>query len=168
MPLTKVFPLHELARELEAARRAGLRIVHCHGCFDLLHIGHIRHLQAARALGDRLVVTVTADAHVAKGDGRPAFNEALRAEALAALVCVDLVAISHWPTAVEAIRLLRPDYYVKGQAGEEPARRSERLQQEIATVRELGGDVRFTHEIVFSSGALLNAHFRVPGDSASA
>jgi cytidyltransferase-like protein len=134
----------------------------------VLHVGHIRHLQAARALGDVLVVTVTADAHVAKGDGRPAFNEALRAEALAALACVDLVAISHWPNAVEAIRLLRPDYYVKGQAGEEPARRSDRLQQEIATVRELGGDVRFTHEVVFSSSDLLNAHFRVPDDRASA
>ena len=168
MPPTKVFPLQELSRELEASRRAGLKIVHCHGCFDLLHVGHIRHLQAARALGDLLVVTVTADAHVAKGDGRPAFNEALRAEALAALACVDRVAISHGPTAVEAIRLLRPDYYVKGQAGEEPARRSDRLQQEIATVRELGGDVRFTHEIVFSSSSLLNAHFRVPDDRASA
>jgi len=168
MPPTKVLPLQELARELEAPRRAGLRIVHCHGCFDLLHIGHIRHLQAARALGDLLVVSVTADAHVAKGDGRPAFNEALRAEALAALACVDRVAISHAPTAVEAIRLLRPDFYVKGQAGEDPARRSDRLQQEIATVRELGGDVRFTHEVVFSSGALLNAHFRVPDDRASA
>jgi bifunctional ADP-heptose synthase (sugar kinase/adenylyltransferase) len=119
-------------------------------------------------MGDLLVVTVTADVHVAKGEDRPAFNEALRAEALAALVCVDLVAINHWPTAVEAIRLLRPDYYVKGQVGEEPARRSARLQQEIATVRELGGDVRFTHEAVFSSSALLNAHFRAPGDRASA
>jgi rfaE bifunctional protein nucleotidyltransferase chain/domain len=168
MTVGKVFPLHDLARGLEVSRRAGLKIAHCHGCFDLMHIGHIRHLQAARAMGDLLVVTVTADAHVAKGEGRPAFTEALRAEALAALVCVDLVAISPWPTAVEAIRLLRPDYYVKGQAGEEPARRSARLQQEIATVRELGGDVRFTHEPVFSSTALLNAHFRLPGDRASA
>jgi len=81
---------------------------------------------------------------------------------------VDYIAISASPTAVEAIRLLRPDFYVKGQAGEEPARRSDRLQQEIATVRELGGDVRFTHEVVFSSGALLNAHFRVPDGRASA
>jgi rfaE bifunctional protein nucleotidyltransferase chain/domain len=164
----KILPLHDLARELEAAGRAGRKIVQCHGCFDLLHIGHIRHLQAARAMGDVLVVTVTADAHVAKGEGRPAFTETMRAEALAALVCVDYIAISASPTAVEAIRLLRPDYYVKGQAGEEPARRSDRLQQEIATVRELGGDVRFTHEIVFSSSALLNAHFRVPDDRASA
>ena len=169
MSIAKIFSLHDLARALEASRRAGLKIVHCHGCFDLMHIGHIRHLQAARAMGDLLVVTVTADAHVAnKGRGRPAFTEALRAEALAALVCVDLVAISPWPTAVEAIRLLGPDYYVKGQAGEEPARRSAPVQQEIATVRELGGDVRFTHEAVFSATALLNAHFRVPGDQASA
>ena len=57
----KILPLHDLARELEAAGRAGRKIVQCHGCFDLLHIGHIRHLQAARAMGDVLVVTVTAD-----------------------------------------------------------------------------------------------------------
>ena len=157
MTVAKILPLHDLARRLEDSRRADLKIVHCHGCFDLMHIGHIRHLQAARAMGDLLVVTVTADAYVDKGEGRPAFTEALRAEALAALACVDLVAISPWPTAVEAIRLLRPSYYVKGQAGEDPARRSVRLQQEIATVRELGGDVRFTHEAVFSSTALLNA-----------
>ena len=168
MTVAKILPLHDLARGLEASRRTGLKIVQCHGCFDLMHIGHIRHLQAARAMGDLLVVTVTADAHVAKGEGRPVFTEALRAEALAALVCVDRVAISPWPTGVEAIRLLRPDYYVKGQAGEEPARRSVRLQQEIAAVRALGGDVRFTHEAEFSSTALLNAHFRLPGDPASA
>jgi rfaE bifunctional protein nucleotidyltransferase chain/domain len=168
MTVAKILPLDDLARRLEGSRRAGLKIVHCHGCFDLMHIGHIRHLQAARAMGDLLVATVTADAHVARGEGRPAFTEVLRAEALAALVCVDLVAISPWPTAVEAIRLLRPDFYVKGQVCEEPARRSAGLRQEIATVRELGGNVRFTHETVFSSTALLNAHFRVPGDRPSA
>jgi rfaE bifunctional protein nucleotidyltransferase chain/domain len=168
MTVAKIVPLHDLARRLEAPRRAGLKIVQCHGCFDLLHIGHIRHLQAARAMGDLLLVTVTADVHVAKGEGRPAFTDALRAEALAALACVDFVAISPGPTAVEAIQLLRPDFYVKGQAGEEPARRSARLQGEIAAVRALGGDVRFTHEAVFSSTALLNAQFRVPGDGDSA
>lgn len=60
MTVAKIFPLHDLARRLEASRQAGLKIVHCHGCFDLMHIGHIRHLQAARAMGDLLVVTVTA------------------------------------------------------------------------------------------------------------
>jgi rfaE bifunctional protein nucleotidyltransferase chain/domain len=164
MSVSKILPLDDLARQLEVSRRAGLKIVQCHGCFDLMHIGHIRHLQAARAMGDLLVVTLTADAHVAKGAGRPAFTEALRAEALAALACVDRVAISHEPTAVEAIRMLRPDVYVKGQVAEEPARRSARLQQELAAVREVGGIARFTHEAVFSSTELLNSHFRVPGD----
>jgi rfaE bifunctional protein nucleotidyltransferase chain/domain len=166
MTVDKIVPLHDLPQRLEAPRQAGLKIIYCHGCFDLMHLGHIRHLQAARAMGDVLVVTVTADAHVAKGEGRPAFTEALRAEALAALGCVDFVAVSPWPTAVEAIRLLRPYYYVKGQAGEVPTQRSARLQQEIATVRELGGDVRFTHEAVFSSTALLNA-FGMPGTGRS-
>ena len=71
MSVAKIVSLHDLAQGLEASRRAGLKIVHCHGCFDLMHIGHIRHLQAARAMGDLLVVTVTADDHVAKGEGRP-------------------------------------------------------------------------------------------------
>ena len=167
MAARKILALEDVARRLELPRRVGQKIVHCHGCFDLMHIGHIRHLQAARAMGDLLVVTVTADAHVNKGAGRPAFVEDLRAESLAALECVDFVAINPWPTAVDAIRLLRPDYYVKGQAGEDPADRSERLWQEIATVGAVGGQVRFTHEAVFSSTALLNAHFRVRPSRAS-
>jgi len=164
----KILPLDELARRLEASRGAGCRIVHCHGCFDLLHVGHVRHLQAARAMGDLLVVTVTADAHVTKGTGRPAFTDALRAEMLAALACVDFVAIVRRPTAVEAIRLIRPDVYVKGQTGADPTRRSARLQREIAAVREVGGEASFTHEAEFSSTALLNAYFRIPADETTA
>lgn len=158
----KILPLAEIVGRLAPLRREGRTVVQCHGCFDLMHIGHIRHLQAARAMGDVLVVTVTADAHVDKGPGRPAFSQDMRAEALAALACVDFVAIAPWPTAVEAIRLLQPDLYVKGQAGKDPDRRSARLQGEIATVRALGGEVRFTQETVFSSTALLSAHFGVP------
>jgi rfaE bifunctional protein nucleotidyltransferase chain/domain len=162
MALGKVLALEDIVRRLEAPRLKGRRIVHCHGCFDLMHIGHIRHLQAARAMGDVLVVTVTADAHVNKGEGRPAFTDEERAESLAALACVDFVAINREPTAVAAIRLLKPDYYVKGQVAEDPGGRSPNLQREIETVRAVGGDVRFTHEVVFSSTALLKAHFGVP------
>jgi rfaE bifunctional protein nucleotidyltransferase chain/domain len=168
MTLGKVLALDDVARRLEAMRREGRRVVvHCHGCFDLMHLGHIRHLQAARAMGDVLVVTVTADAHVDKGDGRPAFTEHERAESLAALACVDFVGINREPTAVAAIRLLRPDYYVKGQVAEEPPGRSARLRLEIEAVRSVGGEARFTHEVVFSSTALLKAHFGVPGGRVS-
>jgi len=165
MAIRKILPLEDVARRLPPLRRAGRTIVHCHGCFDLLHIGHIRHLQAARMMGDVLVVTITADEFVDKGEGRPAFAEELRAESLAALECVDFVAVTASPTAVEAIRLLRPDYYVKGQAAAE--RPSARFRLETEMVRAAGGEVRFTHEEVFSSTGLLNAHFRVPRGTSS-
>ncbi|HXJ79411.1 MAG TPA: adenylyltransferase/cytidyltransferase family protein [Candidatus Methylomirabilis sp.] len=155
MSAAKILPLEVVAERLAVLRAAGKKIVQCHGCFDLMHIGHIRHLQAAKRLGDRLVVTVTADHYVAKGDGRPVFGETLRAEALAALECVDFVAINRWPTAAEAIRLLRPEYYVKGQTCAIPSQRSERLRAEIAALHESGGEIRFTDEIVFSSTALM-------------
>jgi rfaE bifunctional protein nucleotidyltransferase chain/domain len=165
MAVRKILSLADLARRLQPLRRDGGKIIHCHGCFDLLHIGHIRHLQAARAMGDVLVVTITADEYVDKGDGRPAFPQRLRAEALAALECVDFVAIAASPTAVEAIRLLRPDCYVKGQAAAENP--SGRLRQEMEMVRAAGGETRFTDEVVFSSTELLNAHFRVPRERSS-
>jgi rfaE bifunctional protein nucleotidyltransferase chain/domain len=154
----KILPLEAAAEGIGTLRRGGKTIVHCHGCFDLLHVGHIKHLQAARRLGDVLVVTVTPDEHVGKGAGRPVFSARLRAEALAALDCVDVVVIDRSPTAVDAIRLLRPDYYVKGQEFEDLPQFPPRLQTEIDAVLEVGGKVRFTHEPVFSSTALLRDH----------
>ena len=110
----KIKGLEELAGLLRDEQAKDRKVTLCHGVFDLLHIGHIRHFEQARKFGDVLAVTTTPDQFVNKGFGRPAFNERLRAEALAALSCVDYVAINQWPTAVETIRLLRPDYYVKG------------------------------------------------------
>ena len=83
----KILPLDDLAARL-AALRPGRVVVHCHGVFDLVHIGHIRHFQQARQMGDLLVVTLTPDRFVNKGPDRPAFPEHLRVEALAAsIVC---------------------------------------------------------------------------------
>ena len=99
----------------------GKKVILCHGVFDLLHIGHIRHFEEAKKRGDILAVTTTPDHFVNKGPGRPVFNEGLRAEAIASLDCVDYVAINQWPTAVETIHLLSPDYYVKGSDYSNPA-----------------------------------------------
>src|SRR5947208_15717660 len=110
----KVRRLEDLSQTLATVRESGKKIVHCHGVFDLLHIGHIKHLEAARKLGDLLVVTITPDRFVNKGPHRPAFPERLRAEALASLACVDYVAINQWPTAVATIELLKPSLFVKG------------------------------------------------------
>src|SRR3989339_1086665 len=110
----KIFELEKLAQKIHTLKSEGKKIVHCHGCFDLMHIGHIKYLQSAKRKGDILVVTVTPDRYVKRGPGRPVFNEIHRAEAIAALDCVDYVYINHSPTATETIRMIKPDIYVKG------------------------------------------------------
>ena len=107
-PQAKIKTINELASILEKSRKEGKKIAHCHGCFDLLHPGHLKHFQAASEKGDVLVVTLTKDEYVNKGPGRPVFNHHLRAESIAALECVDYVAINEWPTAIETIKLLQP------------------------------------------------------------
>lgn len=141
-------------------RAQGKKIVHCHGVFDLLHIGHIRYFEQARGMGDVLVVTVTPDCYVDKGPHRPAFPETLRAEAVASLNCVDLVAINRWPTAEETLRLLRPDVYVKGSEFKDTTSdMTGKLVLEEKVVREIGATLAFVEDIVFSSTQLINRHF---------
>lgn len=159
MTKIKLLPLAELSRRIAELKKQGKKIVHCHGCFDLIHPGHIKYLQAAKQMGDILVVTLSPDKYVDKGPGRPVFSEDLRAECLAALECVDYVAINEWPTAEELLRLLRPHYYVKGQEFENLEDKTGKVQREFQVVREVGGKMRFTHEIVFSSTELLNKYF---------
>ncbi|MFN8607348.1 MAG: PfkB family carbohydrate kinase [Vulcanimicrobiota bacterium] len=158
---SKILPLEELAGYLQ--QRNDKKVVHCHGVYDLLHIGHIKHLEAAKKMGDILVVTITPDHFVNKGPGRPAFTELHRAEALAALDCVDLVAINKWPTAVETLRLLRPNLYVKGV---EYSRSSNditgKIDEEAQAVRDSGGEIAFTEGVVFSSSSLINAYVAPP------
>lgn len=159
---TKILTLDELASFVSEQRRDGRRVVLCHGVFDLIHPGHIRHLDAARREGDILVVTITPDEHVGKGPGRPVFNERLRSEAIAALASVDAVAVNRWPTAVETIRLLHPDVYVKG--GDYERREDDltgMIVEEERAVVDGGGRIHFTHDITFSASSLLNAHFDV-------
>ena len=158
----KIQPLDGLAGVLTRLRAEGRRVVLCHGTFDLMHTGHIRHLQSARKLGDVLVVTLTADAFVRKGPGRPVFTEDLRAENLAALACVDYVAINHADTAINVISLLKPSLYVKGSDYADAATDlTGNIAHEVDAVREHGGEVHFTDEITFSSTSLLNNHFDV-------
>ncbi len=105
-----------VVRETTRARAEGLKIVLANGCFDLLHVGHVRYLAAAKAIGDVLVVGVNSDiqAHALKGDGRPFIPENERAELVSALRCVDLVTIFVEPTVEELIRAIRPDFHAKG------------------------------------------------------
>ncbi len=158
----KIYNLTELSGKIESLKSEGKKIVHCHGCFDLLHPGHIKYLQASRKMGDVLVVTLTPDKYVDKGPGRPAFNEMLRAETIAALECVNYVGLNEWPTAKETLRLLKPDIYVKGQEFRKLEDKTGKIQKEYVVAKEIGTEVMFTDEIVFSSTQLLNQFYRVP------
>ena len=155
----KICELNVLAQKISSLKSQGLKIVHCHGCFDMMHPGHIKYFQASKKMGDILVVTVTPDHFVDKGPGRPVFDEQLRAESIAALECVDYVAVNRWPTAEETLRLLIPDYYVKGQEFENLQDKTGKLQKEVEIVKEINAKMRFTQEIVFSSTKLINDHF---------
>jgi len=111
-------------------------------------------------MGDILVVTVTPDKYVDKGPGRPVFCDILRAESIAALECVDYVSINKWPTAEDTLRLLRPDIYVKGQEFENLEDKTGKIQREYKVIEEIGAEIKFTREIVFSSTELLKKHFK--------
>lgn len=162
MTTKKILSLAKLAQRASELRNDGKQIVLCHGTFDLMHTGHIRYLQRARQEGDVLFVTVTGDEYVNKGPGRPVFNEHLRAENLAALACVDLVAINHAISAVELLHLIQPNIYAKGSDYRSHADDiSGNIAREQAAVEAHGGRIFYTDEITFSSSSLLNEHFNV-------
>lgn len=155
----KIKELEELVDIFSAARAEHLKIAHCHGVFDLLHVGHIRHFEQAKSAADILVVTITPDRFVDKGPHRPAFPEGLRAEAIAALGCVDYVAINKWPMATEVIQLLKPNFYVKGPDYKEAEKdHTGGILLEESAVQEVGGQLVFTDDITFSASSLINKH----------
>jgi len=156
---SKVLDFNEADATLNAIKTNKV-IVQCHGVFDLLHIGHIRHFNAAKKLGDLLVVSITPDRFVNKGPGRPFFPERLRAEAIAALDSVDYVFINESPTAVEAIAIVKPNLYVKG--SEYKVSENDitgKILDEESAVKLVGGKIAFTDDITFSSSNLINKYF---------
>ena len=125
----------------------------CHGCWDILHIGHIRHLQLARTMCNGIIVTVTSDRFVNKGNGRPVFPAEIRAEVIAALSCVSFVAINDYETAAEAIRVLHPDIYFKGLEFKNDVTPGSRLAKETHELAIYGGKLEFIGETLASSTA---------------
>ena len=137
---SKIVEMDELALRAKKLRAAGKRLVATNGCFDLLHVGHVHYLQAARALGDALVVGLNGDRSVRelKGKGRPINNERDRAEILAALECVDVVTIFPQMRATQFISVSNAAIYVKG--GDYT---SDTLNaDERAVLKEIGAEIR--------------------------
>jgi len=151
----KIIDLQELSERSKQLRAAGKKLVATNGCFDLLHVGHVRYLQAARGLGDLLVIGLNGDRSVRelKGDGRPITTERDRAEILAALHCVDLVTIFPETRATKFIAASHPAIYVKG--GDYC---SETLnEEERDLLKEIGAEIRIIpFEAGYSTSRLLD------------
>lgn len=160
MATHKLIPFGEAQAFFEKLRAEGKRLVQCHGTFDLVHPGHIVHLEEARKLGDVLIVTVTDEKHVNKGPGRPYFNDTLRSRTLEALQFVDYVVLIPHAAAVEAIEAVRPHVYCKGTEYADAANDvTGNIQDDVAAVEKFGGEVRYLGDVVFSSTRLINRHF---------
>jgi len=154
---SKIKTVEELSKTVKELKAKGKKIVHCHGVFDLLHPGHLKHFEAAKKKGDILIVTLTKDQYVNRGPGRPIFNHNLRSETIAAIECVDFVAVNEWPTAVETIKKIKPDFYVKGSdyiKKEDDV--TGKISDEEEAIKSVGGALHFTDEITFSSSSLIN------------
>jgi len=148
----KVLGLDKIAESVQLLQNDRKSVALCHGCFDIIHIGHLRHFEAAKALVDVLVVTVTPDRFVNKGPNRPVFPEEQRAEIIAGLSVVDLVGINKWNSAVETLRLIRPNIFIKGQEYETHAHQvNPNFLAEAKIVEEIGGKISFTYEFTSST-----------------
>lgn len=161
-PHQKIKTVEELGEIARAAQAEGRTVALCHGVFDLVHLGHVRHILAARNEADVVIVTVTADRFVNKGPGRPIFPENMRAEMLAALGTVDWVGINRTSSAEPILDTVRPDIYVKGSDYENP---EDDVTGKIAVEREVverhGGRIVFTRDVTFSSSSLMNRYFDI-------
>ena len=138
-----------------AEREKGKIVVLANGCFDVLHAGHVRYLEGARALGDLLIVGINSDDQVTrlKGEGRPILPERARAEIVASLEAVDLVTIFDEPTVTELLLAIRPDIHAKG------TDYTEETVPEREVVRSFGGHVRIVGDPKNHSTSELIARF---------
>jgi len=152
---TKIVDLPHLLRIRQVAAADRRTVVLCHGCFDIVHPGHVRYLHFARQQGDILIVSMTSDAAIDKGPLRPYIPQELRAENLAALECVDYVYVDPHPTASALLESVQPDIYIKG--GEYETSQDPRFLRERATVESYGGRIVFSSgQPVFSSSYIIS------------
>ena len=155
--IKKILSIKNIKNLSNILKKKKKKIVLCHGVFDLLHLGHIKHFEEAGTFGDVLVVTITPDEYVNKGPNRPAFTTALRLEALAALESIDFVSANEWPIAVNTIKMIQPDIYCKGPDYKDHKDDvTGKIDDEEKAVKLIGGKIMYTEDITFSSSNLLN------------
>lgn len=162
---SKIKTLEEIKSIAQDLHRQNRKIVHCHGCFDFLHVDHIAHFHDAKKEGDVLIVTVTPDRFVNKGPGRPYFNETLRLRTIAALQIVDFVVLNDEETAVKAIGIIKPSIYAKAKETLNNVaidrtnlngKNESNFGLEVEEVTKHGGKLLLTETGTFSSSTIIN------------
>jgi cytidyltransferase-like protein len=172
MTSSKIVNFTDLIQIVKDLKESGKVVVLAHGCFDLLHLGHMRHLEHSKTLGDVLIVTVTPDQWVNKGPNRPVFSHVQRIEAIAKLECVDYVSLSQWAQGMSDIKALQPNIYT---TGPDYKNRDKQLPEVAAefdrmdeVARQCGVSIIYTEDETFSSSSLLNEFFSPFPDSTQA
>ncbi|VVB83564.1 FAD synthase [uncultured archaeon] len=152
----KIVELNEAAVFASKLKSFGKKVGLCHGCFDLLHPGHVIHLESAKRLCDYLIVSLTADKFIRlrKGSGRPIFSETLRAYMVASLESVDCVIISDYEKGTEVIELIKPSCYIKGPDIinlDTPA-----INEEREMIKKVGGEIIYTADQKLATTEIVN------------
>ena len=156
----KIIQLENLQTKINNLRKNKKKIVHCHGVFDVVHIGHIKHFKEAKKNGDKLIVTITSDKFVNKGSGRPIFKQNKRLEFLSQLECIDYVCLSDSESAIKVLNIIKPDFYIKGQDYKiSKSDKTGKIILEKKTVEKNGGKIIYTNEETFSSSSIINDNF---------
>jgi len=154
--MDKLKTLQELSEIVTNLNDEDKKVILCHGCFDVLHFGHFRHFVEAKKSADILIVTITPDHFVNKGDDRPIFSQNHRAELLSGLEVIDYIGINEWASAVETIKLIKPNYFAKGSEYEETGQTVNPLfELEKEILHKIGGQMLFTYEETSSSSEIV-------------
>ena len=149
--------LSEVQKKIQNLKKNKKKIVLCHGVFDLVHLGHLEHFKTAKRFGDYLVVSLTKDKFIQKGPGRPIFNEQQRMEYLRHIKVIDQVVISKTESSIDTINLIKPNFYVKGPDYKDSYKdKTKKIILEKKAVEKIGGKIKFTNDITFSSSNILN------------
>ena len=155
--MKKIISTKALSKIISKLKSKGKKVVLCHGVFDLLHIGHIKHFKEAKGMGDVLVATITQDKYVNKGPNRPIFSLNTRMESIAALRDVDYVAPNIFTNAAQLIKMLKPNIYCKGKDYRNyNLDITDQIKKEVSAIKSVGGKIIHTKAELFSSSKIIN------------
>jgi rfaE bifunctional protein kinase chain/domain/rfaE bifunctional protein nucleotidyltransferase chain/domain len=158
----KIFSLEQLKNKIFLEKKRKKTVVHCHGVFDVLHYGHIKHFKSAKKNGDFLIVSITSDEFVNKGKGRPIFSSLIRAEVLSSISSIDAVFINRDKTPINLIKQIKPNIYFKGPDYKKMANdNTKNIIKEKQAVEKYGGLIKFSNDETFSSSKIINNHLNI-------